>query len=87
MPECSKCDGCITNTENHRVRISRGMLEPRSSYCGDCKKIRKITTSGKDIYGYPVWCPRNMYKGTCIECGTRIREEEGEYCRSCKRKS
>ena len=86
MPNCDSCDGRIDNSNTTRMRISKGMLEPRSSYCGDCKKIKLITPSSKGTYGYPIWCPRNAYNGTCIECGTRIRIEEGEYCRTCRNK-
>ena len=77
-----RCDTCTYMEENRtgkRVRSKKGMLKPLCKYCtnGRLRELKKRALGG---VGYPVWCPLNECRHTCVVCGTRIREEEGEYC-------
>lgn len=76
---CDKCEYCEKNNSLVNIRIPKGMLKPLKKYCLH-GKMRELSHKALGIYGYPVWCPLNKAK-TCIECGTLIREVEGEYCK------
>lgn len=57
------------------------MMKPHKQYCTNgC--FKELTHGALKGYTYPAWCPLNESKKTCIECGTLIREEEGDYCRA-----
>lgn len=84
MPNCENCSSLARNENAIRIRTKKGFLEPGKRYCMAAGKPKVITPQSTGNYGYPVWCPLNTYMGTCIQCGTRIREEEGEYCKDCR---
>lgn len=83
MLNCSTCSYHIENRSYNNVRISKGMMRPHKRYC-IYKKIKLLSTNALGSYGYPVWCPLNKCQKTCMECGTRIRDEEGDYCKKHK---
>ena len=76
---CQVCEFKITNQSSTPLRISKGMLQPMKSYCIK-NKMKEIKLKDISNYNYPVWCPLNEYKGTCMECGALIRQEQGDYC-------
>lgn len=80
MPNCNTCSYFIENKSNTNVRISKGMMKPHKRYC-IYKKMKLLSADALGIYGYPIWCPLNKCQKTCMECGTRIRDEEGDYCK------
>ena len=67
------------------MRSKYRMLQPRKMYCG-CLKDKEITRRSLGRYTYPVWCPFNECKETCIYCGTMVRAEEDCLCNSCRKK-
>ncbi len=80
---CKNCEYKVSNKDSTPLRISKGMLQPKKKYCIK-GKIKEIKSKELSIYDYPVWCPLNIYKGTCTECGVLIRKEQGDYCDKCK---
>lgn len=83
--QCSNCEYLEENNCNIDIKVKGHFLRPGKRYCSH-GKIREISRKSLGKYLYPVWCPLNTYKGTCLYCGTRIREEEGEICAECKKK-
>lgn len=83
MLDCQTCIHKAENTGDTNKRHAKGMMKPKKKYCSNgC--FKELTFSALKGYSYPVWCPLNTCKKTCIECGTRIREEEGDYCQKHK---
>gem|GEM_PF-5856186 len=80
---CNNCEFKMTNKLNIPLRISKGMLQPKKSYCIK-GKLKEIKLKDMSVYNYPIWCPLNLSKRTCLECGTLIRPEQGDYCDKCK---
>ena len=83
--DCSKCEFMEKNKSPVKVKVKGMLLKPGKMYC-NYGKIKEISTKALGSYAYPVWCPLNKYKGTCLYCGTQVREEEGEVCLVCKKK-
>lgn len=81
--DCKVCEFKVTNQSNTPLRISKGMLQPKKNYCIK-GKMKEIKLKDISVFNYPVWCPLNEYKGTCMGCGTLIRQEQGDYCDKCK---
>lgn len=80
-PSCSDCEYYFFNDKWCKVKTKKGMTNPGKSYCQHPKmKNRVISLRAVGIYGYPTWCPF-ADRRTCLECGTSIRIEEGEYCK------
>lgn len=84
MLDCLICENKRINNKTVRIRTAQGFMEPGQKYCLYNGKLKKIASKDIRAFPYPVWCPLNTCKNTCIQCGTRIREEEGEYCNTCK---
>ena len=85
MLDCSRCDFHIKNDGNNR-RMYNIMMKPDKEYCIKEHKARLITAKAKGNYDYPIWCPFNDCKKTCLFCGSLIREEQLDICDSCKKK-
>lgn len=85
MIDCNRCDFHIKNDGNNR-RGYNIMMKPDKEYCIKGSKARLITSRAKGDYGYPIWCPFNGCKKTCLFCGRLIREEQLDICDSCKKK-
>lgn len=80
MPCCDTCSYMIKNDGLTNVRYKKGMMKPLIRYCTNgC--FKEITSRALDRYRYPIWCGLNTCQKTCMECGKRIREEEGDYCK------
>lgn len=80
-PNCSKCEFMFKNNQWAKIKTKKGMTQPGKRYCQHpAVKNKVISYRALGKYTYPIWCPLNTYKGTCIECGTLIREDDGDYC-------
>lgn len=80
---CNSCDMSFTNRAH--LTVSRGArIASGVSYCYLAKK--KIGPRACRKHLYPAWCPLNPCKATCSHCATRLFENEGETCPTCRRK-
>lgn len=82
---CSNCEYMKQNKSSIDIKGKDCIMKSGKRYC-TYGKTKEITRKALGNYSYPVWCPLNTYKGTCLYCGTMVREEEGEVCLNCKRK-
>ena len=84
-----RCYVCEYHLMNNSLtpRIIRGkLLKPGHEYCGQ-GKMTKIGRRDIDVkHGHPVWCPLYNEAATCIVCGSVIYGDEGDACKSCRRK-
>jgi hypothetical protein len=66
------------------VRTKKGMMQPGKEYCEHFDiKHKVISRRAKGSFSYPLWCPIGNFS-TCDQCGTKIRIEEGCYCKRCR---
>lgn len=84
MLNCDRCEFHIQN-DGYNRRGYNIMMKPDKEYCVK-GKAKLITSRAKGDYGYPIWCPLNTCKKTCLYCGSLIREEQLDICDSCKKK-
>lgn len=84
MPNCAKCSYYVKNSSIIDKRSAKGVLKGGKEYCQhpDVKQ-KVISLRAKGKYDYPFWCPLSEAR-TCILCGTRIHQEEGDYCKNCR---
>lgn len=81
--ECYICEHRQSNKKMIPVRTKKGMMQPLREYCQHPSiKHKEISSRAKGKYGQPIWCPIGAFK-TCMICGTKIRAEEGDYCKNC----
>lgn len=85
MPKCQECTYKEENRKTINVRHKKGMMKPGKKYCTN-GIFKELTSKSLGGYDYPIWCPYNQCKNTCVECGTQIRQEEGEYCAKHRKK-
>lgn len=84
MANCSNCNFCIRNNSTIAIRTKKGMIQPLKEYCQHQDiKNKLISHRAKGKFNYPLWCPLGEFC-SCDQCGTKIRNEEGSFCKKCK---